>query len=107
MGFIFGILNIYLIGFIRNRALKILAGIALFIFLGVIASSILYGEMVKSAEAQLRIRAEVGIYLDREEYISRKIAQWNGAIYSSQLVGIVTAYFYFRLKNKKQKQETE
>ena len=107
VGFVAGILNVHLVRRIKNRLWSVPAGVALFIFLSVIASSILYGEMVKSAKAQLRIREQVGIYTDREEYISRKIAQWNGGIYSSQLVGVVSAFLYFRSMNKKRETEPE
>ncbi len=56
LGIIFGVLIIFITRKISIKPLKYLAGIGLFFLFSIIASSILYGDMVKRANSLIRIR---------------------------------------------------
>jgi len=103
LGFIFGIIILLIARKFSNKFFKYLAGIFLFIFFGFIASIILSGEMMKSANRQYRLLREIGIYVPREQFVQEKINKWNGTIYSSEIVGIITAAIYYRKKRSKTK----
>lgn len=100
LGMIFGLLIIFITTKIPGKLFKYLTGAFLFMFLGVIASSILYGDMIKRANKLIEIREEVGMNVDHDRFIQDRISKWNGTIYGGELVGMIAAYFYFRKKNK-------
>jgi membrane associated rhomboid family serine protease len=100
LGIIFGVLIIFITRKISSKALKYLAGIGLFFFFSVIASSILYGDMVKRANSLIRIRQEIGLNVNYDRFVRDRITKWNGTIYSGEIIGMIAAYLYFRKKRK-------
>jgi len=100
LGIIFGVLIIFITRKISSKPLKYLAGIGLFFLFGIIASSILYGDMVKRANSLIRIRQEIGLNVNYDRFVRDRITKWNGTIYSGEIIGMIAAYFYFRKKSK-------
>ena len=100
LGIIFGALIIFITRKISSKVLKYLAGIVLFLFFGVIASSVLYGDMVKRANSLIRIRQEIGLDVNYDRFVRDRITKWNGTIYSGEFFGMIAAYLYVRKKSK-------
>lgn len=100
LGIIFGVLIIFLTSKISSKVLKYIAGFMLFFFFAVIASSILYGDMVKRANSLIRIRQDIGMNVSYDRFVRDRITRWNGQIYGGEIIGMIAAYFYFRKKRK-------
>ena len=107
LGIIFGALIILVTRKISSKVPKYLAGIFLFFFFGVIASSILYGDMVKRANSLIRIRQEIGLAVNYDGFVRDRITKWNGTIYSGEIIGMIATYFYFRKKSKDEAKKQE